>query len=88
MDNPVQVVINNPFRYLCDTAPGCLCSYKSIGNIPKYKILHSGGGAVLDILSEDLKEEKQTLTSRREPMRCVLMWTGKMPFPCWPTTQR
>jgi hypothetical protein len=40
-----------------------LCSHRKIGNIPKYEIAcATGGGAVLDILSEDLEEEKKTLT--------------------------
>ena len=63
MDKPVKVITKNPFWYLCGMAPGCLCSHRSIGNMPKYVIVPSvGGGAVLDIWSEDLEEDKQTLT--------------------------
>lgn len=63
MDKPVKVIIRSPFWYLCDMAPGCLCSYRSIGNMPKYIIVPAtGGGVVLDIWSDDPKEEKQTIT--------------------------
>jgi hypothetical protein len=59
----VKVIINNPFWYLCDMAPGCLCSYTGSGNMPKYVIVPSiGGRAVLDIWSEDPNEEKQNIT--------------------------
>jgi hypothetical protein len=60
--DPAKIIINNPFWYLCDMAPGCLCSYRRVGNTPKYKILPSNGRAVLDILSEDFNEDKQILT--------------------------
>jgi len=63
MAEHVKVIINNPFWYLCDMAPGCLCSYRSFGDMPKYVIVPSiGGGVVLDIWSEDSNEEKQTIT--------------------------
>jgi hypothetical protein len=59
----VKVIINNPFWYLCDMAPGCLCSYRTSGNMPKYVIVPSiDGRVVLDIWSEDSNEEKQTIT--------------------------
>lgn len=60
--DPAKVIISNPFWYLCDMAPGCLCSHRRVGTLPKYKILPSNGRAVLDILSEDLNEEKQILS--------------------------
>jgi hypothetical protein len=64
MAEPVKVIIHSPFWYLCDLAPGCLCSYKSIGNIPKYKIVPAiDGRAVLHILSDDLNEEKKSSLS-------------------------
>jgi hypothetical protein len=59
----VKIIVNNPFWYLCDMAPGCLCSYIASANMPKYVIVPSvGGRAVLDIWSEDPNEEKQTIT--------------------------
>jgi hypothetical protein len=59
----IKVTVSDPFWYLCDMAPGCRCSHLRIDNPPKYKVLPlDGGRAVLDVLSEDLKKEKQTLT--------------------------
>ena len=59
MAEPVKVIINNPFWYLCDRAPGCLCSYRTSGNMPKYIIIPStGGGAALQILSDDEEEKR------------------------------
>ena len=63
MAEPVKVIISSPFWYLCDMAPGCLCSHRSIGKMPRYMIVPStGGGAALQILSDDFKEDKQVLT--------------------------
>ena len=63
MAEPAKVIISSPFWYLCDRAPGCLCSYRRSGNMPRYMIVPStGGGAVLQILSDDFKDDKQVLT--------------------------
>jgi len=63
MDKRAKVIIKDPFRYLCNMAPECVCSYRSIDNVPKYVIVAAiNGGAVLDIWSDDPKEEKQTLS--------------------------
>ena len=62
MDKRVKVLINNAFWYLCDTTAGCVCSYRKVGNKPKYRIVPAiNAGAVLDIRSEDLDEERQIL---------------------------
>jgi hypothetical protein len=64
MAEPVKVIINNPFWYLCDRAPGCLCSYRRSGNIPKYIIVPStGGGAALQILSDDLEDDEKKIVT-------------------------
>ena len=40
----------------------CLCSHRKVGHLPKYEIVRAiGGGAVLDILSEDFNEDKKIL---------------------------
>ncbi|MBV9875215.1 MAG: hypothetical protein JO025_10845 [Verrucomicrobia bacterium] len=40
-----------------------LCSHRKIGRLPKYEIVRTlGGGVVLDILSEDIREDKKILT--------------------------
>jgi hypothetical protein len=60
-----KIVINNAFWYLGRKYGGQLrlCSHRKVGRLPKYEIVRAiGGGAVLDILSEDFKEDKEIHT--------------------------
>ena len=59
----VKILFNNAFWYLGRKYGGQLrlCSHRKVGKIPKYEIVRAlGGGAQLDILSEDFKEDKET----------------------------
>jgi hypothetical protein len=59
---PDKIIINNAFWYLGRKYGGQLrlCSHRKVAHLPKYEIVRAiGGGAVLDILSEDFKEDKE-----------------------------
>ena len=58
----VKIIINSAFWCLGRKDGGLirLYSHRKVGKIPKYEIVRViGGGAVLDILSEDFKEDKE-----------------------------
>ena len=60
-----KITINNAFWYLGREYGGQLrlCSHRKVGHLPKYEIVRAiGGGVVLDILSEDIKEDRKILT--------------------------
>jgi hypothetical protein len=60
---PDKIFINSAFWYLGRKYGGQvrLCSHRKVGKIPKYEIMRAiGGGALLDILSEDFKEARET----------------------------
>ena len=60
---PDKIIINPAFWHLGRKYGGQLrlCSHRRVGNMPKYEVVRViGGGVVLDILSEDFKEEKET----------------------------
>jgi hypothetical protein len=62
MARHVKIIINNPFWYQGGRTGGRLCSYRRVGNMPKYQIMSSiDGGAVLDILPDDIKAETQNI---------------------------
>jgi hypothetical protein len=62
MARHVKVIVNNPFWYQGGRTGGRLCSHRKVGNMPKYQIMSSiDGGAVLDILSDDIKAETQNI---------------------------
>jgi hypothetical protein len=58
----VKIIINDAFWYLGGRTGGRLCSYRKVGNMPKYQIMSDRfGGAVLDIFPDDHKADTENV---------------------------